>query len=621
MKIRRITGGVAATAALALVLTACANTPDDSDSEETTSEETSESSDEAAGEGGTITVAETNQFFSFNPSTANGNTDINSKIIEKATRAHFYYINDELEVVRDESFGTYEITSEDPLTVEYTVNEGVTWSDGEPIDGDDLLLAWAVYSGYFNGPGADGEPDPVDAEDGDDISYFAYAGDTSTLGLTALPELSNDGRTITLVYSEPAADWEIAFDVDAPAHVVAKNAGLADGQALIDLINSAAPNEENAELRAVADFYNTGFDSTTLPDDPELYLASGPFIVSDVEENQTVTLVKNEAYTGDLQPQVDTIIMRTIGDATAAVQALQNGEVDVISPQSSADTLQALQALEGVTVHTGDQLAYDHIDLTFNNGGPFDPATYGGDAATAQLVREAFLLSIPRQQIVDAVVIPQKPDGIVLNSTLFVASQNAYEDAVAANNSEMYPDAGDIEGAKAKLAEAGVTNPTVRIMYNSGNPNRVNAYTIIAQAATEAGFTVVDDGDAEWGSRLGDGTYDATIFGWVSPGVGVQALGQIYTTGQIGASNFNGYSNPEVDALAETLNKTTDADEQVQIQIEADGYLFADAYGLPLFQSPGVDAVNDRVTGIERYMSNQNGVWWNVWEWGVSDAS
>lgn len=625
MKIRRITGGMAATAALALVLTACANTPsedstttDGTDTE--TSEETTEATDgtteaESTG-GGTITVAETNQFFSFNPNTANGNTDINSKVIGYPTRANFNYINSDLEIVKDESFGTYEVTSEDPWTVTYTVNEGVNWSDGTPIDAGDLLLAWAIYSGHFNGPGADAEsPD-------DDVLYFDYAGDTSTLGLTAMPEIGEDGRSITLVYSEPAADWEISFAVDAPAHVVAKNGGLADENALIELIQTAEPGVENAELRAVADFWNTGYDSTTLPSDPELYLASGPFIVSAVEENQSVTLVRNEAYTGDLKAGVDEIIVTTIPDATAAVQALRNGEVDVISPQSSADTLAALEAVEGVTVHTGAQLSYDHIDLTFNNGGPFDPATYGDDVEKAKLVREAFLLSIPRQAIVDAVVIPQKPDGQVLNSIMFVESQSAYADAVAANGSDAYPLEGDIEAAKAKLAEAGVTSPTVRILYNNNNPNRTNAYTLIAAKAAEAGFVIEDNGSAEWGSKLGDGTYDASIFGWISPGVGVGSLGQIYTTDAIaGGSNFNGYSNTQVDALAETLAVTTDVAEQEKIQIEADGYLFADAYGLPFFQSPGVDAVADHVTGIDKFNPNQAGVFWNVWEWGVTDAS
>lgn len=622
MKIRRITGGVAAAAALALVLTACANTPSDSGttggSEATTSDEaTTEDGGEAAG--GTLIVAETNQFTSFNDDTADTNLDVNGKIAY-ATRGGFYYINPDLEVVHDEDFGTYEIVNEDPLTVTYTVNEGVTWSDGDPIDADDLLLSWAIGSGHFDGPGADGKSEGAgdDPSRADDISYFSYAGDTSTLALAGVPELGEDGRSVTFTYSEPAADWEVAFStLTAPAHVVAKNAGL-DSAGLVELLQTAAPNEENAELRAVADFWNTGFNFTTLPSDPELYLSSGPYIVSEVVENQTVTLVPNESYYGPA-PKLDTIIMRSVGDATAAVQALRNEEVDVIAPQSSADTLQALQALEGIEIVQGDQLAYDHLDLTFNNGGPFDPATYGGDAAKALLVREAFLLTVPRQAILDAIVTPQKPDAEVLNSQLFVSSQEGYDGAVAANGSDAYPVAGDVEAAKAKLAEAGVTNPTVRLLYNVNNPNRVNAYTLIAAAATEAGFTVVDEGDAAWSARLGDGSYDATIFGWISGGVGVSGVPQIFHTD--GGSNMNGYSNADADALMNQLIVTTDTAEQITVQQQIDPFFFADGYGLPLFQSPGLHAHTERAEGFDIYMPNQRGVWWNVRDWSVTDAS
>ncbi|WP_108718001.1 ABC transporter family substrate-binding protein [Miniimonas sp. S16] len=619
MTIRRITGGVAAAAALALVLTACANTPSDDATGDATGDAAATDAATEAASGGTLTVAETNAFTSLNGETADTNLDINNKILN-ATHGGFWYLNPDMEIVHDEDFGTFEKTSDDPLTVTYTVNDGVTWSDGDPVDADDLLLSWAIYSGYFNSLGPDGTTGD-EASSADDITYFDYAGDTGTMALAGKPEVGDDGRSLTFTYSQPAADWESAFNVaQTPAHVVAKNAGL-DSAGLIDLLTTAASGaettEENAELRAVADFWNTGFNSTTLPSDPELYLSSGPFIISEIVENQSVTLVPNESFYGEA-PKLDTIIMRTIGDATAAVQALQNGEVDVISPQSSADTLQALKALSGVEIVQGDQLSYDHLDLTFNNGGPFDPATYGGDAEKALAVREAFLLSMPRQAILDAIVTPQKEGAEVLNSQLFVSSQAGYADSVAENGSDAFPLAGDVEAAKAKLAEAGVTSPTVRILYNTNNPNRVNSYTLIAAAATEAGFTVVDAGDPKWSARLGDGSYDASIFGWISSGVGVSGVPQIFST--TGGSNMNGYSNAEADALMEKLLVTTDSDEQVTIQQQIDPFFFADAYGLPLFQSPGLEAHAEGVSGFDVYMANQTGVWWNVADWAVSGS-
>lgn len=609
MKIRRSLAGVAALATTALVLTACSNAPGDSDDDATSAPTSSE-----ATTGGTLTVAETNAFFSFNPNTSNGNLDINAKVVTYPTRAWFNYVDGSSfaagnpGVAKDESFGTYEVVSEDPLTVKYTVNEGVVWSDGEPVDADDLVFAWAVESGHYNS--ADGE-----------ITYFDYAGDTGTLGLTDFPELGEDGRSMTLTYSEPAADWEFALTAEAPAHVVAKKAGLADGQALLDLLEKLAPTAadataEDPELRKVADFWNTGYDTTVLPTDTDLFLSSGPYIVSEIVENQSVTLVPNEKYSGDLTAKLDSIVMRTIPDATAAVQALKNGEVDVISPQPSADTLAALDGIDGITVHEDLQLAYDHVDLTFNNGGPFDPATYGGDAAKALKVRQAFLKVIPRQAILDAIVTPLKDDASILNSQLFVPAQASYETSVANNGSADYPGEPDVAGAKALLEEVGV-QPTVRILYNIDNPNRVNAYTLIAAQATAAGFKVDDQGDPKWSARLSDGSYDVAIFGWINSGVGVAGVPQIF--GSEGGGNYNGYKNAKVDELANTLVRTLDLDEQAKIQEQIDPLLFADAYGLPLFQSVGLDAVQDRVGGIEAYNPSQSGVWWNVWDWTVTD--
>ncbi|WP_201292601.1 ABC transporter family substrate-binding protein [Cellulomonas citrea] len=601
MKIRRIGAGLAVLAAGTLVLSACSNKPAASP---TTS---------AAATGGTVTVAETNSFSSFNPNTSNGNTDINSKVISYPTRSWFNYTDGSSfaagnpKVIKDTSFGTYKVDSEDPLVVTYTVNDGVKWSDGEPVDANDLVFSWAVDSGHYN------------SKDGK-VTYFDYAGDTGTLGLTSFPKIGDDGRSITLTYSKPAADWEIALSAEEPAHIVAKNSGLADAKALTDLLKSLADSAPTAtaadpKLEAVATFWNTGYDSTTLPSNPDLYVSSGPYIVSNVVENQSVTLVPNKAYVGDNKPKLDSIIMRTIPDSTAAVQALKNGEVDVISPQADADTLTALKAVSNATLHQGDQLAYDHVDLTFNNGGPFDAKTYGGDEAKALKVRQAFLKTIPRQAILDAIVTPLKSDAAVLNSQLFVPAQAAYTDSAKANGSDKYPAEPDVAGAKALLAEAGVTSPTVRILYNIKNPNRVNAYTLIAKSATDAGFTVVDNGDAAWGKRLGDGSYDASIFGWINPGIGVSGVPQIFSS--TGGGNYNGYSNPKVDALTSQLIVTLDPAKQVDIEKQIDPFPFADAYGLPLFQSVGIDAVSDRVAGIDVYNPNQAGVWWNVWQWSV----
>lgn len=606
---RRRTRILGIVAAGALALTACAgqegtdgdspapgtdaatDTESDGDTDATDDETDAEA---PAASGGVITVAETNQFNSFNPSETNANMDINSKVVGM-TRSDFIYLDNELNIVPDESFGTYEMVSEDPLQVKYTVNESSVWSDGNAVDKGDMLLAWAVQSGHFNGePNEEGAPDP---------SFFAYAGSTEGLGLTDLPEFEDD-RTMTLTYSEPYVDWEISYSLAMPpAHVVAERAGMTEEE-LVTLLESATPGEANEQLTALAEVWNTDFTVEQMPsgEDENLLVSSGPMIVSEFVPEQSITLVRNENYGGDLAAQVDEITVRFIGDAAAAISALRNGEVDVIAPQPSTDTIQQLEALDGVTVLQGDQLSYDHIDLRMDAG-----------AFADENVRRAFLMTVPRQQIVDRLVVPVNPEAEVLNSQIYVISEgDLYEAAVAENGSEEYAEV-DIEGARELLAGA---TPTVRILYNNENPNRVDAFSMIQASAQEAGFVVEDAGmGVGWGGELANPDNDASIFGWISSGVGSAGVPQLFSS--TGGGNYNGYNNPEVDALATELMTELDPDAAEGIKRQIDTHLFADAYGLPLFQSSGLIAHNDNIGGIE-YMPNQTGVWWNFWEWTVN---
>ncbi|MGW9414449.1 ABC transporter family substrate-binding protein [Arthrobacter cupressi] len=589
MRFGRISKAVGVMAIATLALSACAG---NTGSPSTTTG--------GAQEGGTIGVAETNGFSSFNSGTADGNSDVNGHI-GYATHSNFLYIDDKLNIVKNEKFGKYEKLSDDPLTVKYTVNEGVKWSDGTQVSAADLLLTWASGSAYY---------DDANPEKKTGTTYFLTAADTSGLNLTDFPEVGSDNRSITLKYSKPFADWELALGfagnggIDIPAHVVAQKAGLKDAQALVDLFKSvprgdaAAPKPVNAQLKKVADFWSTGFDSKTLPSDPSLFLSNGPYVVKDVVAEQSLTLVRNKDYNWGPTPHADEIVVRTIGSAPAQVQALKNGEVDIINPQASADTVDQIKALDGVELLQGKQLSYDHLDLNYS--GPFADKD----------VRTAFMLTVPRKDIVDKIIKKIDPEATPLDSQIFVPAQAAYADSVKNNGSSAYQEV-DIDKAKQLLA--GKT-PTIRIMYNKDNPNRVDAFSLIRESATKAGFKIVDGGlgKADWSAHLGDGSYDATIFGWINSGVGVTGTPQIFKTA--GGSNFNGLSDPEADKLMDELIVTTDKAKQDELQTKIDAAIWSTSYGLPLFQSPDVKAYSDQITGVTA-MPNQTGVWWNVWDW------
>lgn len=583
---KRALGVAAGVGAAALVLAGCSTTPP---------EEAAPTAVDTA-----VTVAEVNEFTGTNSASDNGNLDINGKV-DYLTKSSFYYVSDSYEVVPDESFGTMEVLSEDPLQVQYTLNEGLEWSDGEPITTDDLVFGWAATSGVFD----DATLDPESGEPVSGTKYFAYAGSTEGLKTSTITEVADDKLSLTLEYDEPFVDWNIQDLIDQPVHVVAEKAGV-DQAELVDTIltsprgDVAAPAPVNEPLKAAADFWNSGFDMTSLPDDPSLYLSSGPWVIDSWEPTQSMTLKPNESYTGDLEPQFTELVIRFIGDAQAQVTALQNGEVDIIAPQASGDTLTALQAIDGVEVIQGDQLAYDHLDLTF--AGPL----------AEQSVREAFLKTIPRQQLVDTLIKPINPEAEVLNSQLFIPAQSPYEEAVSTNGSDAYAEV-DIDGAKELLAGA---TPTIRLMYNINNPNRVAAFEAIQASASQAGFVIEDVGREDWSAQLGSDIYDAVIFGWVSPGVGNGTIPQIFAS--FGGSNFNQYANETVDEIGREIPVTLETDTIDELTVEADAELFADAYGLPLWQSPGLEAHTDNIGGLT-YMGNQTGVFWNFWEWTVAE--
>lgn len=556
--------------------------------------------------GGTITVATTNAFTSFNGDTPDANLDTNGMVgyltgvSGGLGLGGFLRLDKDFSILSNDDFGTIETVSEDPLTVKYTLNEGLTWSDGEPITADDMLVNWAINSGYYN----DAEIDPAtgDVTNGG-TQYFTLAGSTAGLDTTDFPEIGDDNMSMTITYGTPFVDYQLVNPIGKPAHVLAEKAGVSLEELITTLNDTpkgdpAAPVAPNATLKAAADFWNTGYDVTTMPSDESLLVGSGPFIVTDFQPESSITLEKNPEYKGTMSPAYDQLIIRFIGDPNAQVTALQNGEVNAIQPQASADTLTALEA-NNATVHAGNQVAYDHLDLTF--GGVFADAN----------VREAFLKTVPRQQILDSIITPVNPDAEVLNSQIFLPTDADYTDAVAASGYDAFTEP-DIEGAKALLAGA---TPTVRILYNTNNPNRVDSFRAIQQSAQQAGFVIEDAGSPDWSSLLGSGSYDASIFGWISPGAGNAALPQIFKTN--GGGNYNLYTNADVDTLVDESQVTVDNDALQQLKIQIDAKTAEDFYGLPLFQLPGLFADNGTVTGID-YFGGQTGIVWNAQEWTLA---
>lgn len=575
------------------------------------------SGDGNGGESGQEFTATWNQaFYSMNNNSSNGNNVTNANVMYMIDD-QFKYYDKNLDLQSNEGFGTVEKVSDDPLKVKYTYADTAMWSDGTPVDAADLVLAWGAISGLFNTEKAadatneDGTPKELT---GDNV-YFD-SGDPGVALMDTYPEISDDGKSITFTYSKQFADWDVNLaltDSGLPAHIVAKKAlGIDDPTQGKEAILKAFKDKDNATLSKIANTWNTGFDFTSLPDDKDLLVTSGPYKLTEFVEGQYLTLEKRDDYKGTRTPKISKLTIRFIEDPMASVQALQNGEVGLINPQSTADVLKAAQAVDGADVLTGDNATYEHVDLTFNNGGPFDPKAYGGDAEKAKKVRQAFLKTIPRDKIVNDMIKPLNDSAAVRNSFTTVPGSQAYDNMVKANGMEDQYAQQDIEGAKKLLDEVGV-KPTVRVLYAKGNTRREQEFQLIKEAAEQAGFSVNDQGDAKWSERLGGGDYDASLFGWQSTSTAVTETAATFQDG--GLNNLNGYNNEEVNKLYDQLQSETDPAKQQEILTNVEKQLVNDAYGITIFQFPDVVAAKG-LDGIDPITLSPT-MFWNFNQWSV----
>lgn len=524
-------------------------------------------------------------FLSYNGLQSNTYTTYNSAVADRMFSS-FWYFGTDGSIIPDKDFGTYEKTSDDPLTVKYTISDDAKWSDGTPVTAGDFIVHWAANNDTIKAEGAETPLfDSISFEQG---KYIPEA-----------PEGEADGKEFTVTYPEPYADWEILISTALPAHIVAKEAGMS-----FEELVTAAKEKDVEALTPAAEFWNDGWDFSPgeLPD-ASLVPSMGPYKFKDGgwQAGQSITLEANPEYWGT-PPATKELVLR-FADPKTHVQALQNGDLDVIEPQATVDTLQQLEGLgEDVNVQTGDQLTWEHVDYNRGEGSVF---------ADSPELREAFALCLPRQQIVDNLIKPIYADAQVMNLREVFPFQDKYQEVVdAAYPKEM--DQPNIEKAKELVEKSGVSKPTVRLGYQAGNQRRTETVALIKSSCDQAGFDVQDANSPVFFKEvMPAGDYDAALYAWA--GSGQKASGaNIYQSD--GAQNQQSYNNPEVDAAWDKLATSLDENEQLEQVKTIEKLLWEDFQAIPLYAHPGLVGHKADVANV-RDTAAQSGALWNVEQW------
>ncbi len=240
-----------------------------------------------------------------------------------------------------------------------------------------------------------------------------------------------------------------------------------------------------------------------LPVPPTPIYGVGPWFISQYTPNESMVFEPNPYYTGDLKPQVDSIIVRFYSDPNTMALAVQNGEIDIAWRILDTGQIAELKNVSGVTVGAVPGGAIRHLIINHSLAPADDPN-----------VAKAIASLIDRNAIVDTVyagaVTPiwsDVPPG-------FLGQQDSFDTMYASPN---------IDEAKKYLEASGysASNPLqLDVWYPPDHygASTVPAMQLIATQLEASGEIKVNLKAQEWSTYLpaliGGKSYAVAIAGW-----------------------------------------------------------------------------------------------------------
>lgn len=555
-----------------VVFAACAPLEEDAGQQQDGTDSTSGAGGGATSEprdvqaGGSLTMAATSPITDWNPISAAGDTT-GQRQQQWPFYPHTFLTQPDTTVVLNEALlESAEVTSEDPMTVEYVIREEARWSDGTPITAADFQYTQSVQ-----------DPDQC----GGCLAAF-----TDGYSLIESVEGSEDGKTVTMVYEEPFAMWQALFNYILPAHIA----------------------EDYGDLETS---FNEGFSQNV----PEF--SGGPYLIEDYTDGVSMTIVPNPEWYGE-GPNLETVTVRYITGQGEQVTALQSGEVDFVYAAPTLDTIEQVQAMPDVNVLTGSTLTYYHLGMKTT-----------GDIMSDEALRQGIATAFDLEDMRQRTVAQYAPDIQLMKSSVYVPGQvvggvEAYQD----NMSALGYGAGDTETALQILTDGGYELVDGSLQGPDGQPVRdltfltlgtdqlrMELAQIAQQQLQEIGLTVVIDpaDGSRYSEALRDGSFDIMATG-TALDLGPLSMQQWYGTD---APRSFGYSSEEADRLFDEAAAALDPADRVELMNELDRVLLEDGVVLPLFPTPQMAAYREQFANI--YINpSKYGTTMNIEEWGIT---
>jgi peptide/nickel transport system substrate-binding protein len=310
---------------------------------------------------------------------------------------------------------------------------------------------------------------------------------------------------------------------------------------------------------------------------------SGPFVLESYTENDALVLARNDSYWGKQSP-FPKITLKQVKDATAQLQQLQQGDVD-IAMQISFDSVGQLQGVKGVTTEEVDSNNFVYLGM--------GPGAAGGEVLKDPKVREAIKLALDYEGILDTTV---GGNGKLQASPI----PNGFEGA------EGLPlPAQDVEKAKQLLAEANVGPIELRAAYPTVNVYGVDFDTMMAKVQQDLKAIGVElklepVEFAQWVEQIqGDGIpFTAVYFApdHIDTSQYVQYFGMIDGAAWFSRSGLSAPNPDETAKFKEALASAGDA--KTKLYNEVGQEMIDDLIILPLVNPGLVLAHASDITGV-----------------------
>jgi peptide/nickel transport system substrate-binding protein len=475
--------------------------------------------------------------------------------------------------------------SDDGLTWTFKIRQGAVWHDGQPVTAADVAFTYNYIRDSFT------------YKDG---SFGLGLFRDNLSGVTSIK--APDAQTVILTMDKPAVTILSAAIPILPEHIWKDISYEAAGGASKDV----AP-----------------FDNASM-------VGSGPWHLAQEVKDQYVRFTANKQFWGGA-PKIDQMILQYFPDPGPMVEALKNGQIDMIDSVPTTE-FASLSTTPGITTTSGTPIAF--YELGMNSWIPKEGQTksiategsLGNPWLTRVDVRQALFHAVDKASIVKTALLGNAlpGDSILPPGYPYHWSPSPQEafDFDPAKTRSMLEAIGlkdtdgngilNVPASESSFDPKGAGKDLVlRLFIRKGHPEELTAGQIM-QDGFKAGGVGINLQVVEESPLLANSTFpsatnadsDLYLWGW-SGGYGPEpdyTLGRVAESSQINAWQDANWSNPEYDALYAEQHAQLDPAKRAETVQKMQKLFYTDgAYSVLWYPNRLQAYRSDRWQGIKKF--------------------